>query len=204
MSVKSITGVLSILIFAGSSSNLNAAAITDQDLGLSSPDKIVIDFGVNLFAPGTPVDIQFLGDGVSFGPTFVYDHIDATHPPLTQGYLKNIDSASLPGSILFSSDVNAAAFSWRTIRNTQTTFSAYNNNVLVEEFTAPTNVSLTSGRYFGFQDIVFDEIRLSIAHANNEFTLDNLEFVSAIPVPAAVWLFASGLLGLAGFAWRSK
>ena len=35
---------------------------------------------------------------------------------------------------------------------------------------------------------------------------DNLSFaeVSAIPVPAAVWLFGSGLLGLVGVARRRK
>lgn len=35
----------------------------------------------------------------------------------------------------------------------------------------------------------------------DEFYISSME-VSAVPVPAAVWLFASGLLGLAGFARR--
>lgn len=33
---------------------------------------------------------------------------------------------------------------------------------------------------------------------------DNLEFAPAVPVPAAVWLFGSGLLGLVGVARRKK
>lgn len=33
---------------------------------------------------------------------------------------------------------------------------------------------------------------------------DNLEFAPAVPVPAAVWLFGSGLLGLVGVARRRK
>lgn len=34
------------------------------------------------------------------------------------------------------------------------------------------------------------------------FAMDNLTTVSAVPVPAAVWLFGSGLLGLVGIARR--
>ncbi len=34
------------------------------------------------------------------------------------------------------------------------------------------------------------------------FAIDDLTFASAVPVPAAVWLFGSGLLGLIGFARR--
>lgn len=204
MSIKFVTSALSICVYAGLlSSNSYAAAIIDEDSGLTSLDKIVIDFGENLFPVGTTIDTQFVSDGVDFGATYTYNNINEAHPARTQGYLENIDSINQPGSIFFSSDVSAANFSWRTIRNTKTTFGAYNDNVLVEEFTAGTNISLTSGRYFGFQDILFDEVRLSIADTRSkQFTLDNLEYVSAIPLPAAVWLFGSGLLGLMGFARR--
>lgn len=202
MRIKSITGVFSIfLCAAASSSTLYAARIIDQDTGLTSPDKLVIDFGENLFPVGTMIDTQF--DGVTFDSSYSYNNTTDTFDALAQGYLENAFDANEPGNILFMSDVTAANFSWRTIRNTETTFSAYNDDVLVDSFTAATNVSLTGGRYFGFEDIVFDEIRLSIAHAsNNAFTLDNLEYVSVIPVPAAVWLFGSGLLGLIGLARR--
>lgn len=39
----------------------------------------------------------------------------------------------------------------------------------------------------------------------SELVIDNLQFetVSAVPVPAALWLFGSGLLGLIGFRKRS-
>ena len=33
---------------------------------------------------------------------------------------------------------------------------------------------------------------------------DQTQFISAVPVPAAVWLFGSGLLGLAGFSRSRK
>ena len=204
MSIKSISRALTITVCAGLLSvNTHAAAIKDSNSGLLSPD-IVIDFGNNLYAAGTTIDNQFLSSGVTFGPTFLYNDINTSYVPLTQGYLENINISSQPGSILFSLDVTAADFSWRTLKNTTTTFSAFNNNVLVEEFTDDTNTSETSGRFFGFKDILFDEIRFSIGHTQRGFTLDNLEYVSAIPVPAAVWLFGSGLLALIGFARRKR
>lgn len=204
MNIKSISRIFSLILCAGLlCSNANATTIIDQNLGLDSPD-IVIDFGNNLFAAGTPIDTQFESSGVTFGPTYTYNNFSGIEPPLTQGYLENINTASQPGSILFSLDVSSAAFSWRTLRNTETTFSAFNDNVLVEQFTADTNTSLTSGRYFGFENILFDEIRLSIGNADRRFTLDNLQYISAVPVPAAAWLFASGLLGLTVFARRKR
>jgi len=39
---------------------------------------------------------------------------------------------------------------------------------------------------------------------NGSSTLDNVTIVSAVPVPAAAWLFGSGLVGLVGVARRRK
>jgi len=207
MSIKSISSALSIcvcpiVLF----SNANAAFIIDDDVGLTSPD-IVIDFGNNLFSVGTEIDIEFQGSGVTFGPTYTYNDSDTAYLSLTQGYLENSNTSNQPGSILFSVDVTAADFSWRTFKSTETTFAAYIDNALVEEFKAGTNsaLPLTNGRYYGFENILFDEIRFTINDNNNRgFTLDNLKYVSAIPVPAAVWLFGSGLLGLIGVARRNS
>jgi hypothetical protein len=35
-------------------------------------------------------------------------------------------------------------------------------------------------------------------------TLTSVEVVSHVPVPPAVWLFFSGLIGLLSFSWRKK
>jgi hypothetical protein len=201
MSIKSFTITLATFAAAGlSSANSYAATIIDQDTGLTSPDKIVIEFGNDLSKVGTVIGSQF--DGVTFGSTYVYNHTTATHDALTHGYLENLNSNTQPGSILFDTDVSTVNFSWRA--RTSTTFSAWNDDVKVEEFVADTNMSLSGGRYYGFQDIVFDEIRLSIQHPSKAFTLDNLEYISVIPIPAALWLFGSGLLGLIGLARRHK
>jgi hypothetical protein len=201
MSIKSFTIILATCVCAGlSSTNIYAATIIDQNTGLTSPDKIVIDFGNSLFTVGTTIDTQF--DGVTFGSTYVYKNTTETRDALTYGYLENLNSTTQPGSIFFDTDVSAVNFSWRA--RTSTTFSAWNDDVKIEEFVADTNMSLSGGRYYGFQDIVFDEIRLAIQHPSKAFTLDNLEYVSAIPIPAALWLFGSGLIGLIGLARRHK
>ena len=53
----------------------------------------------------------------------------------------------------------------------------------------------------GFTDIRYLEIR---ANSNNAwFSIDDLE-VSAVPVPAAAWLFGSAMLGFFGFSRRKN
>jgi hypothetical protein len=59
----------------------------------------------------------------------------------------------------------------------------------------------SSGKYYGFQNILFDELRIT----SSGFTLDNIQFVpSTVPLPAALPLFAGGLglMGLIG--WRKR
>lgn len=225
MSIKTILRTLSISLCAGLlSSYADAATITDRSLGLDSLDKIVIDFGDDASLVGMTITDNFISSGVTFGPTYVYQTINHStipvRPSLAQGHLTNINiNGAQPGSIFFTSDVSAAVFSWRTDNiatgslRVETLLSAYNDNVLVEQGSGFSNKALPadSGRYFGFENILFDEIRISLlAEGTTDlstktfFTLDNLEYVTAVPVPAAVWLFGSGLLVLAGFARRKR
>ena len=56
---------------------------------------------------------------------------------------------------------------------------------------------------YTFNNIVGTEFLIWADGSSDGFRIDRLE-VSAVPVPAAVWLFGSGLLGLAGFARRKN
>jgi len=63
----------------------------------------------------------------------------------------------------------------------------------------------TSG-FVGFiSDSLFSEVALTDPFISfSAIGIDNVSYVSAVPVPAAVWLFSSGLIGFIGVAKRNK
>lgn len=58
-----------------------------------------------------------------------------------------------------------------------------------------------NGMFFDSYFNVFDAQDLNGAQINGTWNYDSLA-VTPVPVPAALWLFGSGLIGLAGFAKR--
>jgi hypothetical protein len=168
----------------GLSLSAQAAPVINQATGLSAPDTL-IDFGMGLFPTGTDIANNFASDGVTFGSTYEYLDVGDFGPSVAFGSLMNDNnnsSLNQPGVILFVTDVSAAVFSWRTLSDT-TTFSAFLDGSLVESFTAVSNddTPAASGKFYGFTDIVFDEIRLSILPSSGAspafaFTLDNLQY----------------------------
>ena len=69
-------------------------------------------------------------------------------------------------------------------------------------------VNYAAASSLSFDDIIVDEVQISSAdffQTNiDSFIVDTVVAPSAVPVPAAVWLFGSGLLGLIGMARRQK
>jgi hypothetical protein len=59
-------------------------------------------------------------------------------------------------------------------------------------------------RFYGFYNIFFDEIRISISATNTAFNLDDLQFIQQTPLPAALPLFATGLGVMGLLSWRRK
>ena len=62
------------------------------------------------------------------------------------------------------------------------------------------------GEFWGFiSDIPFTSVKVIGGSGTNQqhYSLDNMTY-SPVPVPAAVWLFGSGLIGLIGIARRKK
>ncbi len=94
----------------------------------------------------------------------------------------------------------------------------YNGDLLVGEFSGETLASAipeeqfshygdqTKGFYWNIwasnASQYFNVVKL--VSTSNAFETDNHAFVSAVPIPAAVWLFLSGMLGLIGFSRQSK
>lgn len=82
-------------------------------------------------------------------------------------------------------------------------------NNIIDTHTMEVGYFGPSPSFFGLinnADIV--SLQFDIFNGSNEFeTIDNVMLAnatSAVPVPAAVWLFGSGLIGLAGVAGRKK
>lgn len=78
------------------------------------------------------------------------------------------------------------------------TLAGYNNSVLVWEVTTGLNGSY---EFYGPQAGVIDQVVLDLG---NNFLVDDIVLNTVVPLPPAVWLFGSGLLGLIGVARGKK
>jgi hypothetical protein len=68
------------------------------------------------------------------------------------------------------------------------------------------NLLLGGLLFFGFTDIgaSISSITYNTVSGNDPVGIDDMRFGTVVPIPAAVWLFASGLLGMIGIARRKK
>jgi hypothetical protein len=194
--VKITCASLSLL---GCVASANAAIISDSSTGLLSPD-ITIDFGVGLYADNTVITNQFSTQGITFdGPSTRYLGSVNQGSYSVDGAVAGLNGDNLaePDSMLFSSDTTDVAFTFKS-NPSNTTFTAYLDGVEQESFVAYTAYSGEgSNVYYGFTDILLDEISYSISYKNNYFVLDNLQFnTKVVPAPAALSIFGLGLMGL--------
>ena len=74
------------------------------------------------------------------------------------------------------------------------------------ELTGPAaSRELAIATYLGFDDIISSQIESLVFTEKGVFSgYSTTGIVSAIPIPAAVWLFGTGLIGLIGFSKRRK
>lgn len=84
-----------------------------------------------------------------------------------------------------------------------------NGNILFSESNIALDVSTSpTSRFFNFgNNVVANQLIIQIDTTglggnSDNVGLDNIQFSQVVPVPAAVWLFGSGLLGLVGVSRR--
>lgn len=189
-----LTACLAVAAMALSFRPLSATPINGAATGIAAPE-FTIDFETPSLALGTVATSQFAG--VTFGTNFeIRDSVEFAN--ITGKYLDDISSGN-PGPIIFDTALKAVSFNLRSDPGS-TTFQAFLGGGLVESFSVATNLTNTSN-FYGFENIIFDEIRLSGAVAGG-FNLDNLEFIT-VPEPSSIALFGLGLIGL-GAARRRK
>lgn len=145
-------------------------------------------------------DLNFLSASFSIdGHTY-----DITQPPgsIYRGTPGEIDSfrAELPGSITAYNDfygyfdldedggdaISSSSFIWNPYDGSDMTYSG--------DFTL-------TGNFYGNAHITLLDGGLEAHYETHTFSVST---VSTVPVPAAVWLFSSGLIGLIGISRRKK
>jgi hypothetical protein len=195
-------------------------------LGTTAANAVLLDFDTTQDGtPYTGLGDFFLADeydgvliSTSESPTgaFVNEVDAANEGTAISGYHVNVGSIAEVTTLLeldFTTPVDSMSFDYATpaaAGDLQLTVSIYDNSGLIFEglfpppgdiFLSQTGATFYSGHldFSGLGNIT--KVDLSIHEAT--IMLDNLNF-NPVPVPAAVWLFGSGLIGLIGIARRKR
>ncbi len=153
---------------------LRAQAIIAQFSGLANPDQ-VIDFGANVLPNFTPVSNQFAGVVISHASYFTTGSINN----LNGGFLTN-DFSGQPDTlrIKFAAPISDLSFVYHQVGSgSPSQFRALLGGVLVDSF-SNTSDQFQPNNYFGFTNLVFDELELDFVA---DFNVDELAFNLAGP-----------------------
>jgi len=224
-----ITGLVSIslLVFSGMT---NAAFLSTAD-GTHWTGYGPASASATIFTPGTgssgiywagnqeSLVFQSYTNAVSVMPNDPFAFGVLTHDNLSSVGSGNITSANLnlQLSLKEASAVNYSVFNFQYIFGisqgpyfNSTTNQTYNANTLTFSPVGSTQFNL-GGQAYSFELLGFYDASTlntySTLIVGNTLTASQIPLyakITAVPVPAALWLLGSGLLGLAGFAKRKR
>jgi len=159
--------------------------------------KTVTLYGTSGAAGSTLTDGTFLARGTGWTTGTVYWHGTTAYAEIDLG------DAYVISSMIAQADDNDAYLityhdvlldTWKTAWNVPN-YDAYGSGMQ----TRP-NPANNSERYTLSSSITADALRFYAASGDNSYSVSEIQaYGSAVPLPGALWLFASGLAALAGF-----
>ena len=191
------TTVLGVILGSIVSFSVNAALITSSTN--SALDGATVET-FNSIGLGEYSSLSVSGATiVGNGGTMTISNDSNTSSYGVDGYaLQNSNGTPTSFSINFDTPVDAFGI-WGGAYNNAWTFSAYDSfNNLIESLSVST--SCCSPMFFGLLND--DMAKVTLSGSGDWVVFDNLtykESVSAVPIPAAVFMFVPALLGFLGF-----
>jgi hypothetical protein len=193
--MESITRILTLVgyfIFASVPLNAAATYVIDFGTGLAGSGGTINAAGSTI--SGTNIHIGSMnvqGTASSDGTYLVDALLDFNTGANTISIVGDITTLGITGDSLLSGSFTS--FGYNVYPGPTEVFSANGpdrkSNALLAALGIPLNTPFT---FFGF----------SIQTANGLVTSTDIINTAVVPAPAAIWLFGSGLLGLAGIARR--
>lgn len=163
--------------------------------------------GFDLIADDVDIFDQYVAQGVKFRDSLTTFAGASSDPATSPGDTTNEQFRSPLNSleaedvfILFETPVlQVGAY----VRNENTadniTLTAYGT-----DSSSLGSVTIAPGEMFLFLGGTDNSAIAAVSYTGDDFYLDDIGFNAVVPVPAAVWLFSSGLLGLIGITRRKK
>lgn len=161
--------------------------------GLAEPHRTV-DFESAPLAHNQSVTDQFLGLGLRFEAAFANADVNPLWPNMSGNRVGNYQAGIGHDdgfTIHFLAPITAAAFALVTADGGVSTFEAYFQGSLVEAAVAASAL-LDPVNFYGFRDIVFDELRIRTDSFDGALSVDNLQ-IASVPEPGSVGLALTAL-----------